>query len=255
MAFVSAHQQQDDYLKSLASLAAVANEDDMTDMLYMDFAKHDRPFIVNEAAIEFIPHHLMGPESLTPLSTPSTTGAQTPLFDRAADEEAVLSDFLPFDSDSDLEIPPSPPTGQRRHRGATSLGEDDFEFPVFLGRQSMDGEEDSSSSRRSRPVPSGPMRPMLPRAAPITTAATAKAATTAKAAAAPAVPELSGPMMAWWPAPVESLQYDWVETAAAPSKTRVPVDAHVADLEGPLMSWWPAPTELMEYEWQERFYE
>ena len=35
----------------------------------------------------------------------------------------------------------------------------------------------------------------------------------------------------------------------------VAVESHVADLEGPLMAWWPAPAELLEYDWFERFYE
>ncbi|KAI0404149.1 hypothetical protein F4802DRAFT_598354 [Xylaria palmicola] len=30
---------------------------------------------------------------------------------------------------------------------------------------------------------------------------------------------------------------------------------HVADIEGPMMSWWPAPLESAEYDWSERFYE
>ncbi|KAK6827671.1 hypothetical protein PG995_010389 [Apiospora arundinis] len=263
MAFRSTlRTQQDDYTtqKGISSLVAVANDDDLLDFLYVDGNHH------HAESSKIIINHVVEPlheDDLTPFSYPST-GAHTP--EHEEDEDAILSD-IPSESEEDLEIPPSPPTPQRRHRGATSVGEDDFEFPVFIGRQ-----------RDASPMPPQPSatRP------PFQRANDAQSVTANKAVHfhEPDVPadhhlaSVEGPVMSWWPAPIDTLEYDWVvknqraaeeeqkrlaeqeqqERASKKIKT-VAVESHVADLEGPLMAWWPAPAELLEYDWFERFYE
>ncbi|KAK8080762.1 hypothetical protein PG997_008580 [Apiospora hydei] len=239
MAFRSTlRSQQDDFTtqKGISSLVAVANDDDLLDFLYVDGNHHHA-----DSSKIIINHH-------------------------EHDEDAVLSD-IPSESEEDLEIPPSPPTPQRRHRGATSVGEDDFEFPVFLGRQSIDEE--------SSPLPQQPSatRPPFQRAGAAQSVTAAKKAVQFHEPDVPAdhhVVSVDGPVMSWWPAPIDTLEYDWVvknQRAAAEEQQRhqeeraakkvktVAVESHVADLEGPLMAWWPAPAELLEYDWFERFYE
>ncbi|KAK7926962.1 hypothetical protein PG985_003960 [Apiospora marii] len=264
MAFRSTLRNQDDFTtqKGIANLVAVANDDDLLDFLYVDGNHH------HADSSKIIINHVIEPldeADLTPFSNPST-GSHTPLHEH--DEEAVLSD-LPSESEEDFEIPPSPPTPQRKHRGATSVGEDDFEFPVFLGRQ------DAESPKASQPSAT---RPPFQRAVP------AQSVTVAAKKMVqfhePDVPSdhhlvsVDGPVMSWWPAPIDTLEYDWVvknqraaederkrqqqaeqQARAAKKVKTVAVESHVADLEGPLMAWWPAPAELLEYDWFERFYE
>ncbi|KAK8010317.1 hypothetical protein PG990_009282 [Apiospora arundinis] len=233
MAFRSTlRTQQDDYTtqKGISSLVAVANDDDLLDFLYVDGNHH------HAESSKIIINHVVEPlheDDLTPFSYPST-GAHTP--EHEEDEDAILSD-IPSESEEDLEIPPSPPTPQRRHRGATSVGEDDFEFPSVAANKAVHFHE-----------------PDVP--------------------ADHHLASVEGPVMSWWPAPIDTLEYDWVvknqraaeeeqkrlaeqeqqERASKKIKT-VAVESHVADLEGPLMAWWPAPAELLEYDWFERFYE
>ncbi|KAK8052181.1 hypothetical protein PG993_003566 [Apiospora rasikravindrae] len=257
MAFRSTlRSQQDDFTtqKGIANLVAVANDDDLLDFLYVDGNHH------HADSSKIIINHVIEPlheDDLTPFSNPST-GLHTP--EHEEDEDAVLSD-IPSESEEDLEIPPSPPTPQRRHRGATSVGEDDFEFPVFLGRQCAEETQQPSATR-----------PPFQRANDTQSVAAAKKAVQFHEPDVPAdhhVVSVDGPVMSWWPAPIDTLEYDWVvknqraaedeqqrqqEPAAKKIKT-VAVESHVADLEGPLMAWWPAPAELLEYDWFERFYE
>ncbi|KAK7956003.1 uncharacterized protein PG986_005225 [Apiospora aurea] len=257
MAFRSTlRSQQDDFTtqKGISSLVAVANDDDLLDFLYVDGNHH------HADSSKIIINHVVEPlheDDLTPFSDPST-GAHTP--EHEHDEDAVLSD-LPSESEEDLEIP---------HRGATSVGEDDFEFPVFLGRQSIDGDESSPLPSQQQPSAT---RPPFQRAGAAQSVTAAKKAVQFHEPDVPAdhhVVSVDGPVMSWWPAPIDTLEYDWVvknqraaaeeqqqhqEERAAKKVKTVAVESHVADLEGPLMAWWPAPAELLEYDWFERFYE
>ncbi|KAK8042826.1 hypothetical protein PG994_013309 [Apiospora phragmitis] len=248
--------------KGISSLIAVANDDDLLDFLYVDGNHH------HADSSKIIINHVIEPlheDDLTPFSNQST-GVHTPSHEDD-DEDAVLSD-LPSESEEDLEIPPSPPTPQRRHRGATSVGEDDFEFPVFVGRQ----RDESPMPPHQQPSATRPPFQRAEAAQSVTATITAKKVQFHE----PDVPadhhvvSVEGPVMSWWPAPIDTLEYDWVvknqraaeeelqqqeqERATKKIKT-VAVESHVADLEGPLMAWWPAPAELLEYDWFERFYE
>lgn len=195
-------------------------------------------------------------------SMPST-GAHTPLTEHD-DEEAILSD-IPSESESELEVAPTTPITQRRHRNATSVSSDDFEFPIFLGRQDeepivMDAVP-SRAQLRSKvtktttqsvsaadfdfPIFLGQQdETYVPRQAVHVASVPNKAVETGISInkSLPAVaPEsyptsLSGPMMSWWPSPIETSKASLLD-------------------ERLMEAWMRTPKDLTEHEWTEAFYE
>ncbi|KAI5867754.1 hypothetical protein GGS23DRAFT_193437 [Durotheca rogersii] len=137
-------------------------------------------------------------------------------------------------------------------------------FPVFLGRQAEELSHEKPTATTAR-----------------ATAAAAVSSASDRAPAAPAVEhhmeDISGPMMTWWPGPLELMEHEWVvegerkaprttcQTATTTTTTTTTTQSaaaaashpqhHVSDISGSLMSWWPAPMEMMEHRWDERFYE
>ncbi|KAK9770398.1 hypothetical protein SCAR479_12967 [Seiridium cardinale] len=213
---------------------AIYNEDDLSHLLFLEPADHGSHIVINKVDRG---------EPETPLESPWVIDTSCNTSD---DESAVLSDC---EDESDLEIPPSP---SRRRGGTMSISDDDFEFPVFLGRQQDDEEEEEEVA------PVAPLRPALKRSSP---ASSLEQQTTIQNEATKHVqivePEhhlvsVEGPLMSWWPLPVENMEYDWVEKSR---QTSVPVAHQIHDVDGPLMSWWPASTEMLQYDWNEKFYE
>ncbi|RYP81496.1 hypothetical protein DL770_005878 [Monosporascus sp. CRB-9-2] len=121
---------------------AIYNEDDLSHLLYADAVEPVSTSHHHMASIHDHYHHHDRHQhhnhdgTLTPLSAPAS-GSHTPVF--SDHESAVLEDW---ESD-ELEIPPSP---SRRRGGTMCSSDDDFEWPVFLGRQS--DELDASLLRR-----------------------------------------------------------------------------------------------------------
>ncbi|KAI1859620.1 uncharacterized protein JN550_011928 [Neoarthrinium moseri] len=221
--------------KTNSAQVAIYNEDDLSHLLYIERSKattHGDHVIINEVEHD---------EPETPFESPLDTGIHTPASDD--NESAILSDC---ETESDLEIPPSP---SRLRGGTMSISDDDFEFPIFLGRQ----EEEELPSATPAPAP---LRPALRRSNPPAQVLVNTAGSECKhVQIVPPkhhVAAIEGPLMSWWPEPVEGMEYQWVQR---PSKPTIPMEQHVSHVDGPLMSWWPAPIEMMEYEWNERFYE
>ncbi|OTA58584.1 hypothetical protein K449DRAFT_436520 [Hypoxylon sp. EC38] len=207
---------------------AIYNEDDLSHLLYINHlhhAGHKDKVIIN---------HVYRDGYSTPLeSLPS--GAQTP--GSESNETPVLSDCeSDVDEGACLPIPPNAYSRLNPLRF-----EDGFEFPVFLGRQA----EESSH------------RPSLRRSDPALKINSDSKHVRIAAAAENHVSEISGPLMSWWPAPLEMMEHEWIDEKLADRKSSnvMPADRHVLNIEGPLMSWWPAPMELLEHRWDERFYE
>lgn len=213
--------------KNTTSLSQVAiyNEDDLSHLLFLESTDHGAHIIVNKVDRS---------EPETPVETPLDTHGHN-----SDDESAILSDM---DDESDLQIPSSP---SRRRGGTMPISDDDFEFPVFLGRQ-QDVEV----------IPDF-VGPALRRVDPVTTLEHERAVEKADTQMAVVDPEhhvtsVEGSMISWWPAAVDDIEYDWVEKS---SQATIPLEKHVSELEGPMMAWWPASTEMLQHEWNERFYE
>lgn len=217
-----------------SSQVAIYNEDDLSHLLYLEAADHGSHIIINK-----VDHS----EPETPVEGPLFIDTSGHTSDN---ESAILSDL---EAESDLEIPPSP---SRRRWGTVSMSmsmsmsDDDVEFPVFLGRQQ---EVEPQSS---------PARPLLQRGGP---SSTYKQQDCLKdepnkhvQVVAPEhhVRSIEGSLMSWWPAPLETMEYDWAGERTQPT---IAPEKHVSKVQGPLMSWWPAPTEMLQYDWNERFYE
>ncbi|CAI6065775.1 unnamed protein product [Clonostachys chloroleuca] len=210
-----------------------------------------------------------------------STGIHTPLTEHD-DEEAVLSDIASED-ESDLEIPPTTPISERRHRNATSVSSDDFEFPIFLGRQDEEAVLSDMPSKRESMFeipPSSPIRERrhrnatsvssddfefptflgrqdetkVPRYAVHTIDAPVNKAVETKKSVDNSCPilapkchpvSLSGPMMSWWPSPVEAMDYGWIDERQ-----------QAACMEASLMqAWLRTPKDILDNEWSESFYE
>ncbi|KAK6065623.1 hypothetical protein SCUP234_12463 [Seiridium cupressi] len=211
---------------------AIYNEDDLSHLLFLEAADHGSHIVINKVDRG---------EPETPLESPLVIDSSCNTSD---DESAVLSDC---EDEGDLEIPPSP---SRRRGGTMSISDDDFEFPVFLGRQQDEEEEEV--------VPVAPLRPALKRSAPASSLEQQRTIQNETTKHVQIVePEhhlvsVEGPLMSWWPLPVENMEYDWVEKSR---QTSVPVAHQTHDIDGPLMSWWPTSTEMLQYDWNEKFYE
>ncbi|KAI1408207.1 hypothetical protein F5Y13DRAFT_194488 [Hypoxylon sp. FL1857] len=205
---------------------AIYNEDDLSHLLYVNHlhhAGHKDKVIIN---------HVYRDGYSTPLeSLPS--GTQTP--ESESNETPVLSDC---ESDEEGVCLPTSPKYSRMN---PLRFEDGFEFPVFLGRQA---EEPSH-------------QPSLHRSEPVSKARPDSKHVRIAAPEESHVSEISGPLMSWWPEPLEMMEHEWIDEKLADGKSSkmMPADRHVSNIEGPLMSWWPTPMGLLEHEWDERFYE
>ncbi|ETS75267.1 hypothetical protein PFICI_13751 [Pestalotiopsis fici W106-1] len=226
---------------------AIFNEDDLSHLLFLETAGHDSHIMINK-----VDDHV---EAETPLELESPLVSDH--HDLSSDDEsAIISDT---EEESDVEIPPSP---SRRRGGTMSISDDDFEFPIFLGQQQdVEKRQDDEKSSGTRQDAAANARPILRRGEAVPkpretqerigdTEATKHVQFVDKTE--PQVASITGPLMSWWPTPIEDMEYDWVDKA---SRTGMAIIEHVAEIEGPLMSWWPAPTDMLQYDWNERFYE
>ncbi|KAI1453035.1 hypothetical protein F4805DRAFT_396311 [Annulohypoxylon moriforme] len=201
---------------------AIYNEDDLSHLLYVNHLHHaghkDRVII----------NHVYRDGYTTPLES-QPSGAQTP--ETETNETPVLSD-CESDIDEGVYFPSSSDT---YHRRSPLRFEDGFEFPVFLGRQAEESSPHATvqpSKRLGLESQNKHVRIAAPEGSQVL--------------------EISGPLMSWWPEPLELMEHEWIDEKVTNDKS---VNGHVSSIEGPLMSWWPAPVELLEHEWDERFYE
>ncbi|KAI0379170.1 hypothetical protein F5Y04DRAFT_136309 [Hypomontagnella monticulosa] len=207
---------------------AIYNEDDLSHLLYANHMHH------NGHKDKVIVNHVYRDGYSTPLES----GTQTPLSE--SNETPVLSDC---ESDFDEGVySPNPYS-----RIDPLRFEDGFDFPVFLGRQA-DGSESHTASRPSLEQSHSVSEP---RAALKSQDKHVRVATSESTHVA----DISGPLMSWWPAPMELMEHEWVEEKVVEDSKVMPADKHVSSIEGSLMAWWPSSLEMMEYEWSERFYE
>lgn len=224
-----------------SSQVAIYNEDDLSHLLFLETVGHDSHIMINK-----VDDHV---EAETPpdLESPLVSDHHDLSSD---DESAILSDT---EEESDVEIPPSP---SRRRGGTMSISDDDFEFPIFLGQQQdveKRHEEEETGAANARPI----LRrgETVPKSQQHSQELMGETDTTKHVQFVESeyqVASISGPLMSWWPTPIEDMEYDWVDKA---SRTGMAIVEHMAEIEGPLMSWWPAPTEMLQYDWNERFYE
>ncbi|KAL7621268.1 hypothetical protein AAE478_008585 [Parahypoxylon ruwenzoriense] len=216
-----------------APQVAIYNEDDLSHLLYANHLHHhgrkDR-VIINR-----------GYQGGSELPGSPPTGTQTPLSE--TNETPVLSDC---ESDWDEGVYPNPPYRVSEclsSRNPAKTIEDGSEFPVFLGRQMEE------SSFKTAQAPSTRSRSDLgSQSKPVRTAGPEK----------DHVSDISGPLMSWWPEPVELMEHEWVvEDKVVGSKNTnvMPSQQQVSNISGSLMSWWPVQLDLLEHEWDERFYE
>ncbi|KAI1374893.1 hypothetical protein F4677DRAFT_423772 [Hypoxylon crocopeplum] len=214
---------------------AIYNEDDLSHLLYANHLHH------NGHKDKVIVNHVYRDGYSTPLESLST-GTQTPLSE--TNETPVLSD-CESDLDEGAYLPFQPTAYSRRD---ALRFEDGFEFPVFLGRQA----EESLLDEAARPS-MGESDPASKLSLDL------KSESEHVRIAAPEhhnVSDISGPLMSWWPEPLEMMEHEWLSEEAVTSKSsNVMLEHHVSSIGGPLMSWWPAPLEILEHEWDERFYE
>ncbi|KAI0103647.1 hypothetical protein GGR51DRAFT_247729 [Nemania sp. FL0031] len=255
------------------SSVAIYNEDDLSHLLYVSNSSHhhhhhhqhkhhhhhvheQKPFThpADNAGMVLINTVVDDLESLTPALSDceSCSGSET----SGVDTPPLSLDF----NDDALEA-----YRRKGRRNALSF-EDGFEFPIFLGRQ--DEEEwhvVPKSLLQQQPIATAPVAVVPVKAAPSVPATQHVAA-------------IGGPLMSWWPEPMETAENTWdIENmkwelqlereklderereggiALVPCEKKTYEEARpVAEIEGPLMSWWPEPLETMEYEWSERFYE
>ncbi|KAI1779411.1 hypothetical protein F4818DRAFT_250409 [Hypoxylon cercidicola] len=202
---------------------AIYNEDDLSHLLYSNHMHHDghkHKVIVNHVYRDGF-------------STPSeflSTGTQTPVSETG--ESPVFSD-CESDFDEGVSLPSLFNTHSRRN---PLRFEDGFEFPVFLGRQAEESapQEMAESSLKE---PASDLSQRKPEDDHIA--------------------DISGPLMSWWPGPMELMEHEWIEEKTVESKNAnlMPSHQHVSSIEGSLMSWWPTPPNMMEHEWNEKFYE
>ncbi|KAI0170116.1 hypothetical protein BJ166DRAFT_494027 [Pestalotiopsis sp. NC0098] len=229
-----------------SSQVAIFNEDDLSHLLFLDAAGHDDHIMINKVG-----DHVAEAETPPELESPLVSDSHGLSSDD--DESAILSDY---EEESEDEIPPSP---SRRRGGTMSVSADDFEFPIFLGQQQevekrrQDGEEeDTTAASTARPALRRGSALARPRANAERMGETEATRHVQFAEAERQVASIEGPLMSWWPARIEDMEYDWAEKA---SRTGMAIVQHVAEIDGPLMSWWPASTDTLQYDWNERFYE
>ncbi|RYC60235.1 hypothetical protein CHU98_g5983 [Xylaria longipes] len=238
---------------------SIYNEDDLSHLLYVNDKPHHH-------------HHHHHHHEPRPFVHPADNG--TVLINAVMDDTTpALSDCESWsDSESsgmDIDGPVTPPYEEidggaleayRRKGRRNALSFDDG-FPVFLGRQDEEWQAPETHSLNL-----------------VTPAVPVKKAETEEIPASRHVDAVKGPMMSWWPEPLETMKNDWAvenleweleiekeklrererEGGIMSNKKHYDGDystAHVANIEGRMMSWWPAPLDTLEYEWSERFYE
>ncbi|KAI0872919.1 hypothetical protein GGS24DRAFT_465558 [Hypoxylon argillaceum] len=254
---------------------SIYNEDDLSHLLYAS----NKPYYHHRH------HHHHHTHEPAPFTHPADAGMVliNTIMDDVESTTPALSDCEScYDSESssglDVEGPMTPPLStfedvadggldayrRKGRRNAVSVAfEDGFEFPIFLGRQ--DAEEWQ----------------VVPESKPVATAApTTKKATAVDVPATKHVASIGGPLMSWWPEPMETMEHNWdvenrkwelqlerekitecerrggiVSSEEKAYEPRYDGARPVANIEGPLMSWWPESVETMEHEWSERFYE
>ncbi|RYP77413.1 hypothetical protein DL771_001208 [Monosporascus sp. 5C6A] len=171
-----------------APQVAIYNEDDLSHLLYADAVEPASASHHHMASIHDHHQHHNHDGTLTPLEAPAS-GSHTPVF--SDHESAVLEDW---ESDDELEIPPSP---SRRRGGTLCSSDDDFEWPVFLGRQS--DELDASLLRRPSLFKLDSSEPPHK--------AEEKTSKRKDVAEERHVSSISGPLMALWPSAMEVLEW------------------------------------------------
>ncbi|KAI1321392.1 hypothetical protein F5Y16DRAFT_68843 [Xylariaceae sp. FL0255] len=242
---------------------AIYNEDDLSHLLYVDHQQHH--------------HHHHG--YVKPLLQPIGQQTQPEVlpwsdYDSASDfwSDVDSAPATPLSPISEADAPSLDAYRQKGRRNALSVAlEDGFEFPVFLGRQA---EEWPSTLPREMRSPSITADACHPTTLPISTPMQGPKF---EVLASQHINITSGPLMSWWPMPLEYAKDDWASEKAEWSQqagdqacVQEPTDEStnisqnvghydvkpVDNIEGPLMmTWWPLPTEIMEHEWNERSYE
>ncbi|ORY56622.1 uncharacterized protein BCR38DRAFT_450749, partial [Pseudomassariella vexata] len=183
-----------DYKKSNTPQVAIYNEDDLSELLYVESmhpADHAGIIMINDVSA-----HRHSPQPTFEPLTPISTGSHTPLSESNSTSSSSF-DLSDCEMESYLFDPPHKHNHHHEEHKVAICGEE-VDFPVFLGRQ--DDGRITSSPRTTH----------------------------------------------------QSTQTTGQETKKA-IKFVMP-EYHVGAIEGPLMSWWPAPMDLLEHEWIERFY-
>ncbi|KAI0189294.1 hypothetical protein EV127DRAFT_432309 [Xylaria flabelliformis] len=240
---------------------SIYNEDDLSHLLYVNNNPHHHH------------HHHHHTHEPTPFVHPADNG--TVLINTVMDDmeynTPALSDCESCSGSEswgmDLEGPVTPPSevtdsealDAYRRKGRRNALPGDYDFPVFLGRQDEEWQAPETLAHSSPAVPM-------------------KKAETEEVPASRHVDAVKGPVMSWWPEPLETMKTDWTlenmeweleiekeklrererEGGIMSNKKNVEKDysaGNIANIEGRLMSWWPEALETTEYEWSERFYE
>ncbi|KAI1114453.1 hypothetical protein F5Y14DRAFT_450996 [Nemania sp. NC0429] len=245
---------------------SIYNEDDLSHMLYFSSQPHHHHHHHHHS------HHHAHEQGLFTHPADAGTVFINTVADNMETNTPALSDCEScsgFETETDAEGAVTPPlaTFEAATNGAAALDayrrkgrrnavsfEDGFEFPIFLGRQ--DEETCELAPQETHAMTSPPKKPdveIIP--------------------ASQHVKAISGPAMAWWPEPLDTMEYDWdvenlqwelqLEREKLMEREREGgiVDSSAEDkkydpepvtrIEGPLMSWWPTPL----YDWSEYFYE
>ncbi|KAJ3555017.1 hypothetical protein NPX13_g10455 [Xylaria arbuscula] len=243
---------------------AIYNEDDLSHLLYVSNHPHHH-------------HHHHHAHEQRPFTHPADVGMV--LINSVDDMEAstpALSDCESYyDSEGegmDIESPVTPPLttfegidevaleAYRRKGRRNAFSTDDLHFPIFLGRQDEEVEEEWPVKSQTAPKE-------------LVQTVTLPAVKLPEVPASQHVNAIGGNVMSWWPEPLETMEANWtVEKTqwqlelekeklrdlereaglAAPKKSYETYDvAPVKNIDGPLMNWWPTPL----YDWSEHFYE
>ncbi|KAI1185268.1 hypothetical protein F5B17DRAFT_408594 [Nemania serpens] len=257
---------------------SIYNEDDLSHMLYFNSEPHHHHHRHHN-------HHHVHAQALYTHPADAGTVLINTVLDDMDTTTPSLSDCEScsgFETETDGEGAVTPPLStfevinggalnayRRKGRRNAMSFEEGFEFPVFLGRQDeepCDPEPQiqpqvtlAHSSLRMASLAEAPQKPEV------------------NILATHHAKDISGPAMAWWPEPLETMEYNWDienmqwelqlerEKLVARERECGIVDATndektcekkydpepVEHIDGPLMSWWPAPL----YDWTDCFYE
>ncbi|KAI0555290.1 hypothetical protein F4679DRAFT_161398 [Xylaria curta] len=236
---------------------SIYNEDDLSHLLYVSNNPHHHHH-----------HHTHEPPFVHPADN-GTVLINTVMDDMEYNTPALSDCESCSGSESwamDIEGPVTPPSEvtdsealeSYRRKGRRNALPGDYEFPVFLGRQDEEWQAPETNL----------MSPAVP----------TKKAETEEIPTSRHVDAVKGPVMSWWPEPLETMKTDWTlenmeweleiekeklrererEGGIMNNKKNYDGDynaGNIANIEGRLMSWWPEALETTEYEWSERFYE
>ncbi|KAI0817749.1 hypothetical protein GGR55DRAFT_36889 [Xylaria sp. FL0064] len=260
------------YAGQTSDPVAIYNEDDLSHLLYVSSNPHHHHHHRHHR------HH-----EQTPYTHPADVGTIfiNTIMDDGEATTPALSDcdscYGSETSGASIESPVTPPLSTlddidgealeayrrkgRRNAFSTDL-QDGFGFPIFLGRQD---EEDA--------VEEWPLKSLNPPQEQQKT--TTPAVKTTEIPPSQHLSAVEGPMMSWWPEPLDTMEDDWTvektqwqlqqekeklrerkrEGGVIASNTEkrkiYEGAAPVGDIQGQLMSWWPTPL----YDWSEHFYE